>query len=90
MARRDVSYGGQFIGLDLNNSEYTVPPTHAIVADNVFTESGRVETRPGRLELAEDQGTVKEVIGIHPYASPEESLRSLVLVRTDGIYVRTG
>lgn len=91
MPRRSMpSHTSEFRGLNVNASEYAVPATEAIVADNVFTESGRVETRPGRVELAEDQLTPQLSLGISTYTPPTAVVRSIIIVRPDGIYQRIG
>lgn len=88
--RSKPEFVGQFLGLNVNDSEYQVPANQAIVADDVIVESGRVETRPGRKELSEDQIDPKPTIGLFNYTPPAGSLRSLIIVRTDGIYQRIG
>lgn len=80
----------KFTGLDLSDSEYTVLGTRAIVADNVYLDSGRVETRPGRQEISEDQQPVGLPLGLAYYMPPDGNLRSIVLVTSKGIFQRVG
>ena len=87
-ARRPLVFNGVFIGLELENSEYAESPSKAIVADNVIVKSGRIERRPGRQELSEDQGTTSTALGVVNYTPPEQTVRSVVVVRADGIYQR--
>jgi len=88
--RRQPAFIGDFIGLNVNDSEYSVLPNQAIQADNVIIEAGRVEPRPGRLELSEDQLAGKASSGLFNYTPPTGSLRSLIIVRPDGIFMRVG
>lgn len=91
MPRRSrPTFVNEFLGLNVNDSENAVPANQAIVADNVIIESGRVETRPGRRELSEDQFFAKPSLGLFNYTPPTEQLRSIILVRPDGIFQRIG
>lgn len=89
-SRKTRSFINEFLGLDVNNSEYAVSPAEAIVAENVFTEGGQIEPRPGRQKLAQDQLDPKTTIGLFTYTPPDRSKRSIVIVRVDGIYQRIG
>lgn len=88
--RSQPAFIGEFLGLDVNSSEYSVPANRAIQADNVFTEAGRIEVRPGRLELSEDQLNPMLSIGIANYTPITASVRSVIIVRPDGIFQRVG
>jgi hypothetical protein len=88
--RRRPGFSDEFIGLNVNESPYSVGPQYAITADNVIIESGRIESRPGRVELSEDQLTAMGTLGLHNYNPASGALRSLVIVRPDGIFQRKG
>lgn len=79
-----------FIGLDLSKATTRVSEQHAIVASNVRIDSGKVVPRLGRVELAEDQINVHDTLGLAEYTPPDRNPRSIVFIRSDGIYQRKG
>lgn len=88
MARRSIVYTEGFSGLSRRNSPLNLRPDKAVVANNVIITAGRVETRPGRLELTEDQRPDTPCLGLASYTPPGESFKSLIIVKPDGVYRR--
>lgn len=78
----------EFIGLNTVKDPRTLPPEYLTVANDVIVESGSVEARPGRNELAEAQIYTKQIVGIQYYNIPNNGGRSSIIVRPDGIFQR--
>lgn len=87
--RRNIGGKFEFRGLNLSVDKYSAESNYAIVADNVFIDSGRPVVRLGRRELSEDQSTPQRVLGIFNYATVD-GRESMIIVRTDAIYQRIG
>lgn len=90
MSRSSPGFVGKFEGLNVADSEYAVPPSQAIQAEDVIIDMGRVQVRPGRVELSEDQLDPRATLGMFNYTPPNGALRSLIIVRPDGIFQRVG
>lgn len=78
-----------FIGLTLADAPQLSDPRYAIEAYDVIVESGKIEARPGRVEIAEAQNDILPPIGGNIFF-PVGGTRKMVIVRTDGIFVRSG
>jgi hypothetical protein len=81
-------FRGDFVGLQLEDSSYASRPSEATEAVNCYVKAGNVVIRPGRRELAENQGTATQGLGVANYIPPDQSIRSVVFVTTVGVFQR--
>lgn len=86
--RRARQYSG-FFGVNLNNTPPLLDSRYLVKANNLWVDGEQLKTRPGRVELTENQAEAKVPLGLSTYNDPS-STRKLVVVMSDGIYMRSG
>lgn len=80
---------GEFVGLTLADSPQLNDPRYAVEAWDVIVESGKIEARPGRVEISEAQISISSILGGQVFFPVGSTTRKVVVVRNDGIYVRS-
>lgn len=88
MVRETPSQVSNFKGLNLNKAKILLDSKELVEANNVYIDDGQIKLRPGRNELTENQLAITIPLGIADYNDPSSN-RKLVLVMSDGIYVRS-
>lgn len=77
-------------GLSLDPSGRTLEPNACTVANNLIVSSGNISLRPGRTMISQNFGLLGELIGMTPYYPNDGGPKSLIIIRTDGIFAYRG
>lgn len=86
--RTNIGPLASFYGLNLKGSKFLNDANYAIEALDCIIVNGKIEARPGRIEISEAQVVVNPILGGQVYF-PVNGERKIILVRKDGIFQRT-